>query len=91
MTIKMEKFLSMLDEERKEWHDVEERLKNETGAAELRADVFGTFLKRVLVPKLRPRDFVSLDNLGAHRPGTMRRLVTPRPYLLFLVPYRSGS
>lgn len=38
MAIDMEKFLKMLDEQRIIWHDVEEKLKNEVYAAELRAE-----------------------------------------------------
>jgi len=38
-------------------------------------DVFEAFLKQVLVPKLRPGDIVILDNVGAHKPELMRRLI----------------
>jgi hypothetical protein len=32
------------------------------------AEVFETFIKRVLAPKLRPGVIVVLDNVGAHKP-----------------------
>jgi len=52
------------------------------------ADVFETFLERVLVRKLRPGDIVVLDNVGAHKPERMRRLIEAAgARLLFLPPY----
>jgi len=39
------------------------------------ADVFEAFVEQVLVRKLRPGDIVVLDNVGAHKPDRIRRLV----------------
>jgi len=39
------------------------------------AEVFEAFLKHVLVRKLHPGDIVVLDNVGAHKPDEMRRLI----------------
>jgi transposase len=51
-------------------------------------EVFEAFLERVLVRKLRPGDIVVLDNLGAHKPETVRRLIEAAgARLLFLPPY----
>ncbi len=38
-------------------------------------DVFKAFVEQVLVRKLRPGDIVVLDNVGAHKPARIRRLV----------------
>ena len=52
------------------------------------AEVFEAFLERVLVPKLRPGDIVILDNVGAHKPETVRRLIAEAgASLIFLPPY----
>lgn len=52
------------------------------------AEVFETFLERVLLRKLRPGDIVVLDNVGAHKPENVRRLIESRgARLLFLPPY----
>jgi transposase len=52
------------------------------------AEVFETFLKRVLLRKLRPGDIVVLDNVGARKPENVRRLIKSRgARLLFLPPY----
>ena len=52
------------------------------------AEVFETFLERVLVRKLRPGDIVVLDNVGAHKPEGMRRLIEAAgARMLFLPPY----
>ena len=51
-------------------------------------EVFETFLERVLVRKLRPGDIVVLDNVGAHKPEGMRRLIEAAgARMLFLPPY----
>jgi hypothetical protein len=39
------------------------------------AEVFETFLERVLVRKLKPGDIVVLDNVGAHKTADVRRLI----------------
>lgn len=50
--------------------------------------VFETFIQRVLVPKLKPGDIVVLDNLGAHKPPSIRRFIEAAgARLLFLPPY----
>ena len=52
------------------------------------AEVFETFIERVLAPKLRPGDIVVLDNVGAHKPGNARRIIEAAgASLLFLPPY----
>ena len=52
------------------------------------ADVFEAFVEQVLVPKLRLGDVVVLDNVGAHKPDRIRRLVEAAgARLLFLPPY----
>jgi transposase len=52
------------------------------------AEVFEAFLERVLVRKLRPGDIVVLDNVGAHKPEHMRRLIEAAgARMLFLPPY----
>ena len=52
------------------------------------AEVFEAFLKHVLVRRLRPGDVVVLDNVGAHKPDEMRRLVhAAGAAMLFLPPY----
>jgi len=52
------------------------------------ADVFEAFLEHVLVPKLRPGDIVILDNVGAHKPETMRkRIAQVGASLIFLPAY----
>jgi hypothetical protein len=42
------------------------------------AEVFETFLERVLVRKLRPGDIVVLDNVGAHKVATARASMTDK-------------
>ena len=39
------------------------------------AEVFETFLERVLLRKLKPGDIVVLDNVGAHKSADVRRLI----------------
>lgn len=39
------------------------------------AEVFETFLERVLLHKLKPGDIVVFDNVGAHRTAEVRRLI----------------
>jgi transposase len=51
------------------------------------AEVFEAFLERVLVRKLRPGDIVVLDNVGAHRPEHIRRLIEAAGARMFLPPY----
>jgi len=50
------------------------------------ADVFEAFLQHVLVPKLRPGDIVILDNVGAHKPQTMRSLIKGAGASLIFLP-----
>ena len=50
--------------------------------------MFETFLERVLLRKLRPGDVVVLDNVGAHKPENVRRLVEGAgARILYLPPY----
>jgi len=52
------------------------------------AEVFETFLERVLLRKLKPGDIVVLDNLGAHRTEDVRRLIEAAgARVLYLPPY----
>jgi len=59
------------------------------------AEVFETFLERVLLRKLKPEDIVILDNVGAHRAVDVRRLIEAAgARVLYLPPYcapRSGA
>ncbi len=52
------------------------------------AAVFATYLQRVLIPALRPGQVVVIDNVGAHKPERMRKLVaTAGCELVFLPAY----
>jgi len=52
------------------------------------AEVFETFLERVLLRKLKPGDIVVLDNVGAHKTADVRRLIRAAgARLLYLPPY----
>jgi len=59
------------------------------------AEVFETFLERVLLRKLKPEDIVILDNVGAHGAVDVRRLIEAAgARVLYLPPYcapRSGA
>ena len=52
------------------------------------AEVFETFLERVLLRKLKPGDIVVLDNVGAHRSADVHRLIEAAgARVLYLPPY----
>ena len=52
------------------------------------AEVFETFVERVLAKKLRPGDIVVLDNVGAHRTDRVRELFRAvGASVLYLPPY----
>jgi transposase len=52
------------------------------------AEVFETFLERVLLRKLKPGDIVVLDNVGAHKTADVRRLIRGiGARVLYLPPY----
>lgn len=52
------------------------------------AAVFEAFVSNILVPKLKAGDVVVLDNVGAHKPDGIRKLVEAAgAKLLFLPPY----
>jgi transposase len=52
------------------------------------ADVFGTFVRQVLVPSLRPGQVVIMDNLAAHKVGVIRQAVEAvGARVLYLPPY----
>jgi transposase len=52
------------------------------------ADVFRTYVKRVLGPTLAPGDIIVLDNLPAHKaPGMQQALARRRVRPLYLPPY----
>jgi transposase len=40
--------------------------------------VFETYVEKVLVPHLEPKQIVIMDNLGAHRPKRIRELIEQR-------------
>jgi transposase len=50
------------------------------------ADVFEAFLQHVLIPKLRPGDIVILDNVGAHKPEQMRKLIAQAGASMIFLP-----
>ncbi len=51
-------------------------------------DVFREYVRRVLVPTLRPGDIVVLDNLSAHKDSEALELIeSARAVLRFLPPY----
>ena len=50
------------------------------------ADVFEAFLQHLLVPKLRPGHNVILDNVGAHKPEQMRKLVAQAGASMIFLP-----
>jgi transposase len=51
-------------------------------------EVFETYLERVLAPALRPGQVVVLDNLSAHRGGTVKEIVEGEGCeLIYLPPY----
>ena len=52
------------------------------------AEVFETFLERVLLRKLKLGDIVILDNVGAHKTAEVRRLIRAAgARVLYLPPY----
>ena len=51
-------------------------------------EVFRTYVEKVLVPTLSPRDVVVMDNLGSHKSVAVRRAIRKAgAHLLFLPPY----
>ena len=50
------------------------------------ADVFEAFLQHVLIPKLRPGDIVILDNVGAHKPEQVRKLIAQAGASMIFLP-----
>jgi transposase len=52
------------------------------------AEIFRTYVERVLVPTLRPGDAVVLDNLSSHKdPDTLALIQNAGAEVLFLPPY----
>jgi transposase len=52
------------------------------------AEVFEAFVEHFLVPELKPGDVVVLDNVGAHKPVSIRhRIEAAGASVLFLPPY----
>jgi transposase len=52
------------------------------------ARVFETYVERLLAPALHPGQVVVMDNLGAHRPKRIRKLIEERGCeLIYLPPY----
>ena len=52
------------------------------------AEIFRTYVERVLVPTLRPGDAVVLDNLSSHKdPDTLALIQNVGAEVLFLPPY----
>jgi transposase len=50
------------------------------------ARVFETYLRKVLAPNLREGQIVVMDNLGAHRPKRVRKLIEARGCELLYLP-----
>src|SRR3712207_1793573 len=50
------------------------------------ARVFETYVEKVLVPSLEPGRIVVMDNLGAHRPKRVRKLIEVRDCELLYLP-----
>lgn len=50
------------------------------------ARVFETYVRRLLAPVLRPGQVVVMDNLGAHRPKSIRELIEERGCELIYLP-----
>ena len=50
------------------------------------ARVFETYVKRLLAPALKPGQVVVMDNLGAHRPRRVRKLIEERDCELIYLP-----
>jgi transposase len=50
------------------------------------ADVFEAFLEHVLLPTLKPGDIVIVDNVGAHRPELMRKLIAQAGASMIVLP-----
>ena len=50
------------------------------------AAVFAAYLEKVLIPALRPGQVVVVDNVGAHKPDRMRRLVEAAGCRLVFLP-----
>jgi transposase len=50
------------------------------------ARVFETYVEKVLVPSLRPGQIVVMDNLGAHRPTRIGKLIEGRGCELLYLP-----
>jgi transposase len=48
--------------------------------------VFETYVEKVLVPHLEPKQIVIMDNLGAHRPKRIRELIEGRGCELLYLP-----
>ena len=54
----------------------------------INGDLFRAWVEQFLVPTLRPRDIVVLDNLGSHKGQATRRAIRAAgAHLLFLPPY----
>ena len=52
------------------------------------SEVFETYVEHFLTPTLRPGQVVVMDNLGAHRPKSVRELIEGRGCeLVYLPPY----
>ena len=56
--------------------------------ADQRGAIFRRYVESVLVPTLKPRDVVVLDNLGSHKGAAARAAIRAAgAHLLFLPPY----
>ncbi len=52
------------------------------------ADLFESFVEQVLLPELKPGDFVVMDNLSSHKRSRTRKLIeSAGAGLLYLPPY----
>lgn len=52
---------------------------------------FRTYVERVLVPTLKPRDLVIMDNLNSHKGATVRRTIRAAGARVFLLPKYSND
>ena len=54
----------------------------------INGECFAAYVEQILVPVLKPRDIVVLDNLGSHKAAGVRRMIRAAgAHLLFLPPY----
>ena len=52
----------------------------------INGESFRTYVEKVLLPSLRPRDIVVMDNLGSHKGNAVRQMIRSAAAKLFLLP-----